>query len=55
MILERYGFKADQVNGVHRLDINRPKNGEKTGDLGKKLAPALELAMSLATPHGVLP
>ena len=55
LILKLYSFKANQVNGVHCLNINCPKDGEKTGNLGKQLAPALELAMSLATPHGVIP
>ncbi|RFN45476.1 het-6-heterokaryon incompatibility protein [Fusarium flagelliforme] len=54
-ILQLYGFKVDQVHGVHRLDINRARDGEEVDDFGTKMAPALELAMSLVTPHGALP
>ncbi|KAH7191810.1 HET domain-containing protein [Fusarium flagelliforme] len=54
-ILQLYGSKVDQVHGVHRLDINRARDGEEVDDLGTKMAPALELAMSLVTPHGALP
>ncbi|RBR26146.1 uncharacterized protein FIESC28_01037 [Fusarium coffeatum] len=54
-ILEIDGFKADRVHGVHRLDINRPKDGEETDDHGRKMVPALELAMSLVKPHSILP
>jgi hypothetical protein len=52
-ILELCGFKVDEVRHVHRFNIRRPKDGERADDLGAKIAPALNLALSLMSAHGI--